>query len=108
VSIFRDAVIGPVKFYLVSDSDLGEDPDPLNLSHWHFEGKDYDCPPTRLFINQKNAKLFAEGARAARIKLIEAWREDMSLMRAVGARAARIKLIEAWREDMTEQFDVEA
>lgn len=85
VAIFRDAVIGPVKFYLVSDSDLGEDPDPLNLSHWHFEGKDYDCPPTRLFINQKNAKLFAEGARAARSKLIE-----------------------AWREDMTEQFDVEA
>ena len=78
VSVFRDAVIGPVQFNLVTESYLDGDVDPLNMQHWVFQGEDYECAPTRLFSSQKNAKLFADGARNARSKIIEAWGEDMT------------------------------
>ena len=78
VSVFRDAVIGPVKFNLMAESYLDEASDVLNMSHWVFQGSDYECAPTRLFASKKNAKLFADGARNARSKIIEAWGEDMT------------------------------
>lgn len=92
VAVFRDAIIGPVKFELYSAlSDVNrvsiglegqdEDPDladPLNMQHWVFTGHDYECAPTQLFQNRKNAALYAAGARCARAKLIEAWAEDMT------------------------------
>ena len=77
VSVFRDAVIGPVKYQLMLDvEDI--DIDPLNMEHWIFQADDYECSPTRLFSSKKNAKMFADGARAARSRLIEAWSEDMT------------------------------
>ena len=78
VSVFRDAVIGPVKFNLVAETYLDGAVDPLNMQHWMFQGEDYECAPTRLFSSKKNAKLFADGARNARSKIIEAWGEDMT------------------------------
>lgn len=78
VSVFRDAVIGPVQFVLMSENYLGEESDPLKMDHWVFQGEDYECQPTRLFVSKKNAKLFADGARNARSKIIEAWGEDMT------------------------------
>ena len=78
VSIFRDATIGPVQFRLMAEQELDEDNDPLNMQHWIYQGPDYECSPSRLFQNKQNAKLFAEGARAARTKIIEAWSEDMT------------------------------
>ena len=77
VSVFRDAVIGPVKYQLISYLE-GESANPLNMEHWLFQGEDYECSPTRLFSSKKNAKMFADGARVARSKLIEAWGEDMT------------------------------
>jgi hypothetical protein len=58
---------------------LEEEADPLNMTHWLYTGEDYECAPTQLFQNRKNAKLFADGARIARNKLIEAWGEDMTI-----------------------------
>lgn len=78
VSVFRDAVIGPVKYRLLSDLEGGESANPLNMEHWIFQADDYECSPTRLFSSKKNAKMFADGARAARSRLIEAWGEDMT------------------------------
>jgi len=78
VSIFRDAVIGPVKFSLVAESYLDGPSDALNMQHWIFTGPDYECAPTRLFSSKKNAKMFADGARYTRSKIIEAWGEDMT------------------------------
>ena len=78
VSVFRDAVIGPVKFSLMDPSYADETIDPMLMDHWIFAGEDYECAPTRLFQNRKNAKLFADGARSARSKIIEAWGEDMT------------------------------
>lgn len=78
VSVFRDAVIGPVQFTLMAEQYLEDDADPLNMQHWVFQGDDYECAPTRLFTCKKNAKLFADGARNARSKIIEAWGEDMT------------------------------
>jgi hypothetical protein len=86
VAVFRDAIIGPVKFELSTALVLGlEEPlgdpdyvDPLNMQHWVFVGHDYEAVPTQLFQNRKNAALYAAGARCARAKLIEAWAEDMT------------------------------
>ena len=80
VSVFRDAVIGPVEFKMLDVKYLGdEEPgDPLNMNHWVFVGEDYECAPSRLFSTHKNAKMFADGARLARSKIIEAWGEDMT------------------------------
>ena len=78
VSVFRDAVIGPVQFNLITETYLEDIVDPLNMQHWLFQGNDYECAPTRLFSSKKNAKLFADGARSARSKIIEAWGEDMT------------------------------
>lgn len=78
VSVFRDAVIGPVKYTLLLDILNDSHPDPLNMENWTFEGEGYECSPTRLFSSKKNAKIFADGARVARSKLIEAWGEDMT------------------------------
>ena len=78
VSGFRDAVIGPVQFNLITEAYLEDIVDPLNMQHWLFQGNDYECAPTRLFSSKKNAKLFADGARSARAKIIEAWGEDMT------------------------------
>ena len=78
VSVFRDAVIGPVKFSLMDPSYSEEDIDPLKMDNWIYAGEDYECSPTCLFQNRKNAKLLADGARSARSKIIEAWGEDMT------------------------------
>lgn len=78
VAVFRDAVIGPVPFNLMTATYMEEVVNPLNMEHWVFQGADFECSPTRLFSSKKNAKMFADGARVARSKLIEAWGEDMT------------------------------
>lgn len=82
VKIFRDAIIGPVKFNLIPEEEHGDSVDPLDLENWQYFSPDpnnpedyFECNPTQLFVDRENANLFAEGARAARRTFIELFQD---------------------------------